>query len=267
VGLHFYKYQGTGNDFIIIDNRKNSFKYDAIEISGLCDRNFGIGADGLILLEDSRDYDFSMKYFNSDGLEVEMCGNGGRCIIAFALHLGIISQDCTFQAKDGVHTGGIIKQAGNSTDVWISLGDVNDILVDSDHYQVNTGVPHFIRFVEDTSIVDVVGEGRKIRYNKNFKESGINVDFCHLDNGKLSVRTYERGVENETLSCGTGVTAASIAAVHKGLVSPPVRVATRGGDLQVDFNMASGSFFNIKLSGKAMLVFRGVIPNLEESKY
>ena len=264
--LTFYKYQGTGNDFIIIDNRDNSLKFNAREVSGLCDRKLGIGADGLILLEESGEYDFSMRYFNSDGHEVEMCGNGGRCIIAFAHYHGIINQECTFRAKDGVHSGGVIDQTGNNAMVWVSLGDVDKITVENDHYLVNTGVPHLIKFVEDASLVDVMVEGKKIRYSKKFKESGINVDFCHVENAGLIVRTYERGVENETLSCGTGVTAASIAAVHKGLVSSPVTIQTRGGELQVDFRKTSNAFYNIRLSGPVMYVFRGEIHYPKKAK-
>jgi diaminopimelate epimerase len=259
LNLAFHKFEGTGNDFILIDNREYAFKNDASRISGLCDRKFGIGADGLILLEASGNFDFSMRYFNADGLEVDMCGNGGRCIVAFARYLGIAGEKCTFQARDGIHQGEVIQVNGKITQVRISLLDVENVSRLNKDYIINTGVPHYVRFVDDTGLVDVLEEGRKIRYAEQFKNGGINVDFVHFENGKLVVRTYERGVENETLSCGTGVTAASIAAFYEGLANSPVDVMTRGGELRVEFLPSPDIMKNILLSGPATLVFKGEI--------
>jgi len=253
----FQKYEGTGNDFIMIDNRNNVFNNDANEISRLCDRKFGIGADGLILLNRSEIVDFSMAYYNTDGVEVDMCGNGGRCIIAFANSLGIINDKGKFIARDGLHEGIITDHHGDSFMVNLTMQDVEDVILKNDHYLINTGVPHYVKFVEDTDNVNVVEEGSKIRYSDQFRESGINVDFCHLENEILVVRTYERGVEDETLSCGTGVTAASIAAFLRNGLSLPVSIRTRGGDLAVSFKPSKNSFKSVHLSGPVSMVFQG----------
>jgi len=258
--IHFYKYEGTGNDFILIDNRNNIFKNSANEISRLCDRKFGIGADGLILLNKSKSADFEMLYYNADGHEVNMCGNGGRCIIAFAKLLGIIKNQGSFMASDGLHKGKITNQDGQSAYVKLSIRDVASINKEQEHFIIDTGVPHYVMFVSDQNSVNVVEEGRKIRYSPKYSEKGINVDFCQVENGALLVRTYERGVEDETLSCGTGVTAASIAAYLRKDLVPPIRIIARGGELDVDFNVVEDQFKDVWLSGPVSLVYQGEIP-------
>ena len=244
----------------MIDNRNNIFNNSANEISRLCDRKFGIGADGLILLNESESLDFEMLYYNADGHEVDMCGNGGRCIMAFAKLLGIIKNKGSFMAKDGLHQGEIINHDGQSAYVKLSMKDVAGIGKDQEHFIIDTGVPHYVMFVSNTNSINVVQEGRKIRYNPVYNEKGINVDFCQVENGSLVVRTYERGVEDETLSCGTGVTAASIAAYLRKDLSPPVRIITQGGELEVDFNVIEGQYKDVSLTGPVNMVYLGEFP-------
>ena len=202
----FHKYHGSGNDFILIDNRNGWI--DPLEdsvIKNLCDRKFGIGADGLILLTDHPDMDFEMSYFNADGLEGSMCGNGARCITAFAQKLGLAGNPTRFQACDGPHEA-ITEDAG----IRVTMSDVTGIKLQNDHYFLNTGSPHAVFFRDDVETMDVYEEGRKIRYQRQYGEAGTNVNFIRKLRKGLYVRTYERGVENETLSCGTGVVAAAI---------------------------------------------------------
>jgi len=244
----------------MIDNRNNIFKNSANEISRLCDRKFGIGADGLILLNKSESVDFEMLYYNADGCEVDMCGNGGRCIIAFAEFLGIIKNQGSFIASDGLHQGKITRQDGQSAYVKLSMRDVAGINKGQEHFIIDTGVPHYVMFVTDHNSINVVEEGRKIRYGPTHSKKGINVNFCQVENGALLVRTYERGVEDETLSCGTGVTAASIAAYLRKYLVPPVRIITRGGELDVDFNVIEDQFKDVWLSGPVSMVYQGEIP-------
>lgn len=258
--LPFYKYQGTGNDFILIDNRekKKISKTQTQLVSHLCDRRFGIGADGLILLEERKGYDFEMVYFNSDGRESSMCGNGGRCVSAFAAYLGIVKDHCRFLAIDGEHES-IIKDGD-----WVELKmtDVVSVEKGEDYFLLNTGSPHYVIFVEDIDDINVVENGQAIRYSKRFKEEGVNVNFVEPLKNKIIVATYERGVEDETLSCGTGVTAA---AISNYLREPSenhreISIETKGGKLVVRLEPAGeNGFKNIWLCGKTELVFKGEI--------
>lgn len=253
--LSFYKYQGTGNDFILIDNRGEIFnKEDHSLITQLCERKFGIGADGLILLEDHPECDFEMIYFNPDASQ-SLCGNGCRCAVKFANKLGIISDQTQFRAIDGFHEAFISNNL-----VHLKMADVNEIkFIDADVF-VDTGSPHHICFVKNLADKDVILEGRKIRYSIRYNEKGTNVNFIDLhEDNSLSIRTYERGVESETLSCGTGAVAASLAAAIKKFKSP-VKLHTLGGNLQVSFKKISEQKFkDIYLIGPAELVFTGTI--------
>lgn len=258
--LQFYKYQGTGNDFIIADNRNGDVSLSREAIGQLCHRRFGIGADGLMLLQNKKGYDFEMIYFNSDGRESSMCGNGGRCIVAFAKKLGIIKESATFYAIDGPHEAKIISSSGNKNVVSLKMCDVNSIEKNPDFIFLNTGSPHYVVFVEDVKSVNVFNEGRKIRYSERFKEKGTNANFVELANDVIKVRTYERGVEDETLSCGTGVTAAALAAA---LIKKPdaefYNIETPGGKLKVFFKKKNDDFIDIWLEGEAEFVFKGEI--------
>ncbi|MBN1819809.1 MAG: diaminopimelate epimerase [Prolixibacteraceae bacterium] len=255
--IYFSKYQGAGNDFVIIDNRNKKFDGNNVSlIKFLCDRRFGIGGDGLMLLQEHNKFDFEMRYFNSDGPEASMCGNGGRCIVAFAKKLGIIDQETTFMAVDGLHEA-VIEKDGQ---VNLKMIDVPYFEKISDDYFLNTGSPHFVTFSDSLNDLDVYNEGRKIRYNDRFKKEGTNVNFTQLKDGKLTVYTYERGVENETLACGTGITAAALsAAIKTGKEKGKFDVKAKGGDLSVAFEKAGGGFKNIWLKGPATFVFEGEI--------
>jgi len=254
----FYKYQGTGNDFIMLDNRLLTFpKKDIQLIEQLCDRRFGIGADGLILLESHTNYDFKMVYFNSDGNESSMCGNGGRCLVAFAKQLGIIEASAEFEAVDGYHYAEI------STDELVSLQmkEVDNIKVHQNYSFLNTGSPHHVQIVSDLKTLDVKLEGSKIRYSELYGADGSNVNFVHqIDSKTFSVRTYERGVEDETLSCGTGATAVAIAMHHVGKTkSNSIDLQVEGGNLSVQFKENNGVYSDIFLVGPATFVFEGTI--------
>lgn len=256
--IDFYKFHGTGNDFILIDNRTDIFSASAYQIAALCHRRFGIGADGLMLLNASNDFAFKMKYFNSDGRESTMCGNGGRCIVALAAMLGIVKQQVEFDAPDGVHHATVISQTANTWVVNLQMADVHSLKKVKRDYILNTGSPHFVRFVNNVAEYDVFDEGRSIRYFEDYSQDGINVNFVSKLNDGIFVRTYERGVEDETLSCGTGVTAASIAWVKAmDLDSELVEVHTLGGDLKVAFNEQDGVYKNVRLEGPAQFVFKG----------
>lgn len=255
--LHFYKYQGTGNDFILIDNRKNEIQLNSEQVKSLCDRRFGIGADGLMLLELEPGADFKMVYFNSDGNQSSMCGNGGRCITAFAKKMGLINDRTKFIAIDGVHEAVI-----HDGFVSLKMNDVKSIENNGDHYFLNTGSPHYVKFVEDVNSYNVFEEGKKIRYNERFSEEGTNVNFIEKKDDSVFVRTYERGVENETLSCGTGVTASALVAAINGAASGKnyCKISTLGGDLRVKFDkVLETNFYNIWLEGPAEFVFEGEI--------
>ncbi len=255
--LSFYKYQGTGNDFIIIDNRNRNFpRYDHQLIQKLCHRNFGIGADGLMLLENSEDYDFKMVYFNADGNEGTMCGNGGRCIVSFAHSLNIFKNKTVFEATDGIHHARI-----NEQNVSLQLKDVSGIENHGTYVFLNTGSPHHVEFIKDLNTIDIYKEGKKIRYGAPYHDVGTNVNFVEqTDDHTFKVRTYERGVENETLSCGTGVTAVALASDFLNLSkNSSIDLETLGGKLRVEFEKVNDEYRNIYLSGPAVFVFKGEI--------
>ncbi|MFT6747601.1 MAG: diaminopimelate epimerase [Glaciecola sp.] len=257
--IEFFKYQGAGNDFVIIDDRSCTFdRTNDKLVKFLCDRKFGVGADGLMLLMPSDDYDFEMVYYNADGFEGSMCGNGGRCIVAFAFAQGLINGNCKFIAVDGEHIASIIK-SGNEQWVSLQMIDVNLIEEGEDFCYLNTGSPHYVQVVENLSEFDVVGKGKEVRFNDRFKENGTNVNFIELKNeNTLSIRTYERGVEDETLACGTGVTAAVLSVHAIGLtVATELCVSALGGDLKVKFNANGSNYTNVFLQGPAELVFNG----------
>ena len=256
--LTFYKYQGTGNDFIMIDNRLNIFPKENTQfIEQLCDRRFGIGADGLILLENHTTYDFKMVYFNSDGNESSMCGNGGRCLVAFAKQLGIIEATAKFEAVDGYHYAKIIEDELIS----LQMKDVDRIAVHQDYSFLNTGSPHHVQLVSDLKNLDVKTEGAKIRYSDLYGKAGSNINFVHqLENDIFVVRTYERGVEDETLSCGTGATAVAIAMHHMDKTkSNSIDLQVEGGKLSVQFKENNGVYSDVFLVGPATFVFEGMI--------
>jgi len=253
----FYKYQGAGNDFLLLDNRKRQHNVAHHQIKALCDRRFGVGADGLMLLEDHPAADFAMRYFNSDGNEATMCGNGGRCIVAFANKLQLIDQSTTFMAVDGLHKA-VLKEGHI---VSLEMQDVKSITTHPEGYFLDTGSPHFVQFIENPMEHDeVVRLGRKLRYHKLFAPGGTNVNFVLPANDALHVWTYERGVEDETLACGTGVTAAAISA-HKHLNTDKnsFPIKARGGDLHVTFTPEKEHYNNIWLTGPATFVFEGQI--------
>lgn len=258
--LEFYKYQGTGNDFIMIDNRQHVLsKNNTNFIKFLCDRKFGIGADGLILLENPEvpQDDFKMVYFNADGRESSMCGNGGRCIVAFAKHLEIVDEKAAFTAIDGFHEATITNEL-----VGLKMMNVTGVEDRSGAAFVNTGSPHHVIFSEEIESLDLKKEGAAIRYSEDYQSiGGTNVNFVALvDKATYKVRTYERGVEDETLSCGTGVTAVALASYATGRTDvTTVHLKTPGGELAVSFEPAGNGFKNIWLTGPAKQVFKGEI--------
>ncbi len=254
--MTFYKYHGTGNDFILFDNRDGKIRFSTEQVAFMCNRHFGIGADGLMLLEHAAGYDFRMVYYNSDGKESTMCGNGGRCMTAFAASLGIVNKTARFLAIDGEHTSTI------AADGIISLHmqDVKDMDIQEGVTILNTGSPHYILWVKDVKSIDVFHDGKAIRNQPQFQPDGINVNFVQMDDSKLLVRTYERGVEDETLSCGTGVTAAAIAATCNATGSYKTAIETPGGYLEVSFTKPTPtSATDVVLAGPAVFVFKGEI--------
>ncbi len=263
--MKFWKYQGAGNDFIMLDQREvqSLTRADTGLIEHLCNRRFGIGADGLILLQYTPGYDFEMIYFNADGRESSMCGNGGRCIAAFARHLGLVQDTCRFLAIDGTHEALITAPDNPREEAWVELrmNDVTTIETDGDAYVLNTGSPHYVRFDTQINQKDMVSEGRAVRYSERFQKAGINVNLVEQSDDGWHIRTYERGVEDETLACGTGVTAAAIASfLHKkqpaGHVEVPVMA--KGGQMSVRFYADGDSHFSdIWLCGPAQQVFEG----------
>jgi diaminopimelate epimerase len=257
MNISFYKYQGTGNDFVIIDNRGGNIFLSTEQINKLCDRKFGVGADGLMLLNSKDGYDFEMKYYNADGNESSMCGNGGRCLTQFAFDMGIKREKYKFIAVDGAH------EAEFDEDGWVDLKmkDVPEIEKFHGDSVLNTGSPHFVKSVTDVMRMDVFKEGSDIRYSSEFAAEGINVNFVEqTDTDKITVRTYERGVENETLSCGTGVTASALVFAHNETGFNRIEIKTLGGNLAVEFDKkGDDGFENIWLCGPANFVFKGEI--------
>lgn len=252
----FYKYQGTGNDFIMIDNRLGGFpKTDNETISFLCSRRFGIGADGLILLEEDDSAHFKMVYYNADGYPGSMCGNGGRCIVAFAQFLGIINSKAKFNAVDGLHNATIDNDV-----VSLQMQNVTGIMPKPNCLFLDTGSPHHVQMVSDLDGYKVLEEGAKLRYGI-YGEGGSNINFVEqTSENDFAVRTYERGVENETMSCGTGVTAVAIGMNYWGKTkSEKVNIHTKGGNLSISFNKVSERYENIWLEGPAKQVFKGKI--------
>ncbi len=257
--LKFYKYQAVGNDFIMIDNRNLNFdSNNNILIEKLCNRRFGIGADGLILINNSDRFDFNMQYFNSDGYEGSMCGNGGRCSIAFASFLNIIKEKTVFNAIDGIHEGLIISSKNNDSLVKIKMKDVDEIKKIDDDYFINTGSPHYIRYVENIDKYDVFNIGKNLQKSEIFENKGSNINFVEKFGDKLKVRTYERGVEDETLSCGTGSVASAIYANKTNLInSNSIDIIMPGGELNITFEINNNLYHNVWLKGLATQVFYG----------
>ncbi len=255
--VRFYKYHGAGNDFIMVDDRKDAFSMNEAEIALFCHRRFGVGADGLILLQTSGKADFRMKYYNSDGREGSMCGNGGRCSVAFAAALGLGRDVFRFEASDGLHEASVSSFDGQNAEVVLRMADVARIDAKHGGYFLDTGSPHHVEFVEDCSVVDVVKRGREIRYSAAYKPGGVNVNFVQPTDQGLFVRTYERGVEDETLACGTGATAVALV---WALLNPEIHSAavnSRGGQLKVSFERSGEGFAGIWLEGPAVRVFEG----------
>lgn len=257
--INFFKYQGAGNDFILIDHTMKQLEdIDNKLIEQLCDRRFGIGADGLMFLTQHDNYDFEMHYFNADGKLGSMCGNGGRCIVAFAKQLGIIQNETNFLAVDGPHYARI-SESGD----WVELQmiDVESITNDGEAFVLNTGSPHYVALKSDLKNFDVFTQGKNIRYNEVYSEKGINVNFVEDKGDHLFVRTYERGVEDETYACGTGVTAVAMAmAKYKnqtGHIKTDIKVL--GGDIKIEFDYDGNKFTNVFLCGPAKLVFEGEV--------
>jgi diaminopimelate epimerase len=270
VKIHFYKYQATGNDFVVIDNRSGQYSFTREQVGKICDRRFGIGADGLMLIEKHPSLDFNLLYYNSDGSQ-SLCGNGSRAAVRMASALGMVNGKASFNAYDGEHTAELIA----SGVVKLKMNDVHSASRVGEDYFINTGSPHYIKFVTNVRQYPVVEEGRRIRYSDVYKPAGTNVNFVELLPGNtIFVRTYERGVEDETLSCGTGIVASALAASFKGYTSP-VSVKALGGELSVEFKAAptgqavqetpskagqtghGGTFSEIFLIGPAKLVFEG----------
>lgn len=256
--MKFYKYQGTGNDFVMIDNRLENFpKNNTKLIESLCDRRFGIGADGLILLENDNSTDFKMVYYNSDGNESSMCGNGGRCLVAFAKSLNVIDNKTTFIATDGLHNATIDENGI----VSLQMKDVNGVKIESEYIFLNTGSPHHVTLVNDLENYNVKDNGATIRYSDLYGKVGSNVNFVNqISENHFAIRTYERGVEDETLSCGTGATATAIAMNAIGKTnSDAIDINVEGGKLKVTFEKSEKGFEKVFLIGSATFVFEGEI--------
>ena len=260
--INFYKYEGSGNDFILINNLDGLYNnISPIFISSVCDRKFGIGSDGLILIDSNKDYDFTMRYFNSDGSELGFCGNGSRCIVKFAHKLGIIKKSAIFKAIDGGHYAEIL----NNNLIKIKMNDINmsksnKITLDNNKLYLNNGSPHLVIRSKDLDKIDVFSEGRKIRYSNKYNDEGVNINFFEYKSKICKLRTYERGVENETLSCGTGAIATAIALNYSDIDdSNEIKISMKGGDLSISFDRIGEDFSNIWLSGEANEVYKGEI--------
>jgi len=253
--IPFYKYQGTGNDFVMIDNRTGFFPKDNTTLVALlCDRKFGVGADGLILLENHKEVDFTMVYYNADGNLSSMCGNGGRCIVAFAKMLALINNEATFEAVDGIHSAFVKEDI-----VHLKMQNVGEIKKTDDYTFIDTGSPHHVQFVNDLGNLDVKDKGAAIRFSDLYSAPGANINFIERESKNVyRVRTYERGVEDETLSCGTGVTAVALALHHNGHIQTNhAQLQVEGGELRVSFEKTDSGYHNIFLIGPAQEVFKG----------
>lgn len=256
--LHFYKYHGTGNDFVIFDGRTIDVHALMTQevIEGICHRRFGIGADGLMILENHPKADFNMVYYNADGRPSSMCGNGGRCLVAFAKKMGVIEDQCTFMATDGLHEATI-------KDNWIELKmiDVHQLEYDGESCILDTGSPHYIKACSNLDDLDIVPTAHAIRYNDRFSNEGININFLQETDKGIRIRTYERGVEDETLACGTGATAAAIAYVDRYDLKgqQEVDIQVEGGQLSVKVNRVGDGYEDVWLCGPAAFVFEGEV--------
>lgn len=256
--LHFYKYHGTGNDFIIFDGRTGDIHSQMTQqvIESICHRRFGIGADGIMILEDHPTADFNMVYYNADGKPSSMCGNGGRCLVAFAERMGVFQDRCTFMATDGLHEATI-------KDGWVELKmiDVDQLEHHGDDAILDTGSPHYITSCPNLDQLDIIPAAHAIRYNDRFTKEGINVNFLQTTDSGIRIRTYERGVEGETWACGTGATAAAIAYVHQHDLNGHQEVAIKveGGHLSVKVNRQGEGYKDVWLCGPAQFVFEGEV--------
>ena len=255
--INFSKFHGAGNDFIMINAIKNEIVLSEELIFKMCDRRTGIGADGLIILMHSDNHDFRMKYYNCDGKESTFCGNGGRCIAAFAHQQGIIKNEATYEAVDGIHKAKVTETSSNEYLVELTMRDIMSYKLDDDSLLIDTGSPHYVKKVMNLDSMDVNAEGAKIRYDKNISSDGVNVDFLLNDNGNIRIRTYERGVENETLACGTGVTASAMAA-SLWYGGNDIDIYTQIAKLNVRFDKENNTFKNVVLTGPAAHVFDGI---------
>ena len=252
--IKFYKYQATGNDFVIIDNRGGHYQLSIEQIMKLCDRKFGVGCDGVMFIEKDPQFDFKLSYYNGDGTQ-SLCGNGSRAAVKIASDLGMISGKTTFNAYDGPHEAEVLPD----DIIKLKMNDVNELRHIDNGFFVNTGSPHFVKFVDTLKDYPITPEGREIRYSPSFHPMGTNANFVEeIGNNTLFVRTYERGVEEETLSCGTGVTASALAASLKGYTSP-VKIKVLGGELSIEFKSKENLFSDIFLIGPAQKVFEGEI--------
>ena len=255
--IEFSKYQGAGNDFIMLDNRDNEFNnLTTEEIAFMCDRHFGIGADGLITINKSCHYNFRMKYYNSDGKEGSMCGNGGRCVVMFAHHLGIIEDRTIFEAIDGIHEAKVI----NEKSIRLKMQDCPfPEKINNSSYKIDTGSPHIVVFTKDVNKINVLEQGKQLRDNTSIFKNGANVNYCHIENNMIKIRTYERGVENETLACGTGSVAVAICANYTNAIQHNnLKVMSLGCNLEVEFSKTD-KYTNIFLTGMAKKTFNGMI--------
>jgi diaminopimelate epimerase len=259
MNISFDKYHGTGNDFIIIDIRNHAIPDAPDIIAHLCDRHHGIGADGLIMMDLAEGFDFAMLYFNADGHKASLCGNGGRCITAYAHKLGMVEHEASFKAADGAHRAKIISTDRHKAQISLEMNDVTSAEWENESIFLDTGSPHLVILCEDLASLDVHAEGRKIRNASQFSPHGTNVNFIEEVDGVLKIRTYERGVEAETLSCGTGVTAAAIAWALKNNITSTIELMAIGGLLKVSFDKSDKGFTNIRLEGPAEYVFSGQI--------